>query len=208
MSDLTYSYKNLNTALVAFLQQYILPEVDSDCILTGNQQNMVLPEGQDYVIFHFMQQIRHGTTTESYSADDEELTLKELNEIIVKVDCYANSTNSSADDSILRAQIRANNLNLCFRSSVATTFFKDYGISALYADDAADTTIISDSNQYLHRWSVNLHFSLPNSITLPQLGFTSMAIKPNAIITEAEAEEDPITNGKLHFADVDVKIPD
>ncbi len=208
MSDLvTYQYKELNTALYAFLVRYITPSVNSDCIFFGSQENMVLPEGEDYVIYQVIQQIRHGTTTESYDTEKELLELKELNEIIVKVDCYADSTNSTDNDALLRAQIRANNLNLLFRSSVACSFFKPYGISALYAEDATDTTLISDSNQYLHRWSVNIHLSMPNSLTVVQEGFTSMKIKPNSLVTQKQSEEDPTTWGKIHVSDLDVKIP-
>ena len=209
MSDsITYAYKELNTALYAFLERYITPSISSDCIFLGSQQNMVLPEGEDYIIYQIIQQIRHGTTTEKYDPDNELLELKELNEIIVKVDCYADSTNSTDNDALLRAQIRANNLNLLFRSSVACSFFKSYDISALYAEDATDTTLISDSNQYLHRWSVNIHLSMPNTVTVVQEGFTSMKIKPNSLVTQAEADTDSTTWGKLHYSDIDVKIPD
>ena len=135
------------------------------------------------------------------------MSLHELNEVTVKVDCYADSTNSSDDDALLRAQIRANNLNTLFRSSVAPEFFKTYGISALYADDAQNTTLISDSQQYLHRWTVNLHLCFKSTLTVPQPGFTDMKIKPNSIITASEAMEDTIGAGKLHIADIDVKIP-
>ena len=84
MSDsITYTYKELNTALYAFLVRYITPSVNSDCIFLGSQQNMVLPEGEDYVIYQVIQQIRHGTTTEKYNPTLEQLELKELNEIIV-----------------------------------------------------------------------------------------------------------------------------
>ena len=151
--------------------------------------------------------MRHGTTSEDYDPDGETLALHELNEVVVKVDCYADSTNSTQDDAILRAQIRANNLNTLFRSSVAPDFFKRYGISALYADDAQNTTLVSDSQQYLHRWTVNLHLCFKSSVVVPQPGFTKMGVKMNSIITAAEAEADPIAAGKLHVADVDVKIP-
>lgn len=208
MSDnITYQYKELNTALYSFLVRYITPSVNSDCIFLGSQENMVLPEGEDYVIYQVIQQIRHGTITEKYNPTLEQLELKELNEIIVKVDCYADSTNSTDNDALLRAQIRANNLNLLFRSSVACSFFKSYGISALYAEDATDTTLISDSNQYLHRWSVNIHLSMPNTLTVTQEGFTAMTIKPNSLVTQAEADTNPDTWGKLHYSDIDVKIP-
>lgn len=208
MSDLiSYQYKNLHSALYAFLCTYITPAIEPTQILAGDQQNMVLPENEDYVIYTVSGQIRHGTTSEDYDPDGETLSLHELNEVVVKVDCYADSTNSTQDDAILRAQIRANNLNTLFRSSVAPDFFKRYGISALYADDAQNTTLVSDSQQYLHRWTVNLHLCFKSSVVVPQPGFTKMDVKMNSIITAAEAEADPIAAGKLHVADVDVKIP-
>lgn len=208
MSDsISYQYKNLHTALYEFLTTYITPAIEPTQILAGDQQNMVLPENEDYIIFTIVSQMRHGTTSEDYDPDGETLSLHELNEVVVKVDCYADSTNSTQDDAILRAQIRANNLNTLFRSSVAPDFFKRYGISALYADDAQNTTLVSDSQQYLHRWTVSLHLCFKSSVVVPQPGFTEMGIKMNSIITAAEAEADPIAAGKLQVADVDVKIP-
>jgi hypothetical protein len=208
MSDsISYQYRNLHTALYEFLTTYITPAIEPTQVLAGDQQNMVLPENEDYIIFTIVSQMRHGTTSENYDPDGETLSLHELNEVVVKVDCYADSTNSTQDDAILRAQIRANNLNTLFRSSVAPDFFKRYGISALYADDAQNTTLVSDSQQYLHRWTVNLHLCFKSSVVVPQPGFTKMGVKMNSIITAAEAEADPIAAGKLHVADVDVKIP-
>lgn len=208
MSDsISYQYRNLHTALYEFLTTYITPAIEPTQVLAGDQQNMVLPENEDYIIFTIVSQMRHGTTSEDYDPDGETLSLHELNEVVVKVDCYADSTNSTQDDAILRAQIRANNLNTLFRSSVAPDFFKRYGISALYADDAQNTTLVSDSQQYLHRWTVSLHLCFKSSVVVPQPGFTKMDVKMNSIITAAEAEADPIAAGKLHVADVDVKIP-
>ena len=208
MSDsISYQYRKLHTALYEFLTTYITPAIEPTQVHAGDQQNMVLPENEDYIIFTVVSQMRHGTTSEDYDPDGETLSLHELNEVVVKVDCYADSTNSTQDDAILRAQIRANNLNTLFRSSVAPDFFKRYGISALYADDAQNTTLVSDSQQYLHRWTVNLHLCFKSSVVVPQPGFTKMDVKMNSIITAAEAEADPIAAGKLHVADVDVKIP-
>ena len=208
MSDsISYQYRNLHTALYEFLTTYITPAIEPTQILAGDQQNMVLPENEDYVIYTVSGLTRHGTTSEDYDPDGETLSLHELNEVVVKVDCYADSTNSTQDDAILRAQIRANNLNTLFRSSVAPDFFKRYGISALYADDAQNTTLVSDSQQYLHRWTVSIHLCFKSSVVVPQPGFTKMDVKMNSIITAAEAEADPIAAGKLHVADVDVKIP-
>ena len=64
MSDsISYQYKNLHTALYEFLATYITPAIDPTQILAGDQQNMVLPENEDYVIYTVSGQIRHGTTS-------------------------------------------------------------------------------------------------------------------------------------------------
>ena len=203
--EFTYGYKALIQAIGDFLRTYVRPAVNSDCVLLANMPDMVLPEDNDYIIFQVMNTIRHGTTHELYDPDGETVTLTETAEAVIKVDCYGvTATDDTTDDALMRAQIRAHNIETIFRSSVATQFFKAYNIQPLYADNPSDTTIVSDSNNYLHRWTVMLHVNYANTFTVPQPGFTEMAIKTNDIVTQAEAEQDPISAGRLHFADADV----
>lgn len=199
MNEVVYfDYAELTKAVKAFLKQYLQPSINPNAILWGNQNNVALPAGtNEYCIFYIMNQIRHGTNIERYDPDEETLKVSESSEIIVKVDCYASSENGKSG---LNAQIRAHNLELMTRSSVSCEFFKKYGLSPLYADSPIDTTIVSDSNNYLHRWTVNLHLNFTNSLTVKQEGFTEVKpIKPNSIASSPE-------DIGLHICNPDVKF--
>lgn len=194
----SYEYADVRKAIYNFLKQYIQPAIDSKTIIWGNQNNISLPAGtNDYCIFYIQNVVRHGTNTSTYDPDEEQITLKECSEILVRVDCYADTSNGTSG---IDAQIRAHNLEILTRSAIACRFFKQYNIVPLYADTPQDTTIISDSNNYLKRWTVNLHLNFTNSITVSQEGFTDLKpILPNSIAANAE-------DVGLHFADVDIKF--
>ena len=115
----------------------------------------------------------------------------------MRVDCYAESRNGSSG---INAQIRAHNLEMLTRSSVACDFFKPYGIYPLYADSPQDTTVISDSNNYLHRWTVNLHLNLTNSFKVFQEGFEE--VKPVYLNSYDKTGE----KSGFHVSNVDVKF--
>lgn len=201
MSDTSYEYADILAAVHDFLKTYLTPAVDADCIRWGNQNNITLPaQNNDYVIFYVSGMERHGTTVETYNAADELLTLKESSEITVRVDCYADSSNGEDGTN---AQIRAHNLELLARSSVAPRFFKSYGLSLLYADPAVDTTILQDdSGEYLHRWMVVLHLHTTNTLTVTQEGFTDLKLRAVNSIDDGSSPE----NVGIHVANVDVKI--
>lgn len=203
MSDPVSNYSAVTDALYDFLEKYLTPSVDASNIILGNQNNMALPPAtEDYVVFFVNGMQRHGTTVEEYDAENEILTLKESSELTARVDCYGNSANGQNG---MNAQLRAHNLELLARSSVAPAFFKPYGMSLMYADPAVDTTIPQDeSAQFLRRWSVTLHLHLTNALKLTQEGFTSIKVKAlNSIIPPDEAT--PETSG-IHITNIDEKI--
>lgn len=203
MSETSYEYADVLAAVHAFLKAYLTPAVADGCIIWGNQNNITLPaENNDYVLFYVNGMERHGTTVETYDGMGETLTLKESSEITVRVDCYADSSNGEDGTN---AQIRAYNLELLARSSVAPKFFKSYGLSLLYADPAVDTTVLQDdSGEYLHRWMVVLHLHTTNTLTISQEGFNAVKLKAvNSIISPDKAS---IETSGVHVANVDVKI--
>lgn len=201
-------YNEPRRALYAFLCKFLTPKVADDHVLCGNQPDMVLPaDGNDYVIFHINQQIRHGTTVEEFDPDREVTILKESAELVAQVDCYGTTGKGTKEEDVLRAQMRAHNLELAFSSSPACTFFKKWKMAPLYADGAQDTTLISDSNQYLQRWTTYLHLGIHTALELPQEGFTELDVIPNSLFpADSSPEEYATAAGKLNFADVDVKI--
>ena len=180
-----------------FLSKYIYPAIDPDCVIYGNQNNITLPpETNEYCIFYIENGMQSATTIEEYDPEKE---------IIVRVDCYANSVNGEINNVALQ---RAQNLQTIFRSSVGVRQFKELGLVPLYADDPNDTTLNSnDSDNYLYRWTVKLHCYLNHSITVSEEGFNKEPkIKLNSILSH---DQQPADQGDtLHISNIDIKIKD
>lgn len=194
------------TAVYDFLSKYIYPAIDPECVIYGNQNQISLPENtNEYCIFYVENSTQTATTIEEYDPENEQLTLHGKKEVIIRVDLYSNSENGSTNS---RAFERAQNLQTIFRSSVGVRQCKDLGLIPLFADDPQDTTLNSnDSEMYLFRWMIRLHFYVNHSITVSEEGFKE---KPKIILNSILAKKDqPSDNGNsLHLANVDIKIKD
>ena len=189
-----------------FLIKYIYPAIDPECVIYGNQNNITLPpETNEYCIFYVENGTQSATTIEEYDANNELLTLHGKKEIIVRVDCYANSVNGQINNIALQ---RAQNLQTIFKSSVGVRQFKELGLVPLYADDPNDTTLNSnDSENYLYRWTVKLHCYLNHSITVSEEGFNKAPkVKLNSILPHDQWATDQ--GDTLHLSNLDIKIKD
>ena len=189
-----------------FLIKYIYPTIDAECVIYGNQNNITLPpETNEYCIFYIENGTQSATTIEEYDPNNELLTLYGKKEIIVRVDCYANSANGQINNIALQ---RAQNLQTIFKSSVGVRQFKELGLVPLYADDPNDTTLNSnDSENYLFRWTVKLHCYLNHSITVSEEGFTKAPkVKLNSILPHDQWATDQ--GDTLHISNIDIKIKD
>ena len=189
-----------------FLIKYIYPTIDAECVIYGNQNNITLPpETNEYCIFYIENGTQSATTIEEYDPKNEMLTLHGKKEIIVRVDCYANSANGQINNIALQ---RAQNLQTIFKSSVGVRQFKELGLVPLYADDPNDTTLnSSDSDNYLYRWTVKLHCYLNHSITVSEEGFTQAPkVKLNSILPHDQQPTD--FGDTLHISNIDIKIKD
>lgn len=189
-----------------FLIKYIYPAIDPECVIYGNQNNITLPpETNEYCIFYIENGTQSATTIEEYDANNELLTLHGKKEIIIRVDCYANSANGQINNIALQ---RAQNLQTIFKSSVGVRQFKELGLVPLYADDPNDTTLnSSDSDNYLYRWTVKLHCYLNHSITVSEEGFTQAPkVKLNSILPHDQQLTD--LGDTLHISNIDIKIKD
>lgn len=194
------------TGIHDFLAKYIYPSIDSNCIIYGDQNNIVLPEGtNEYCLFFVENGSQSATTIEEYDAQKEALTLYGKKEIIIRVDLYSDSLNGSTNAVALQ---RAQNLQTIFKSTVGVRCLKDLGLVPLFADDPADTTIGSDdSDNYLFRWMIKLHCYINHSITVNEEGFKDKPkILLNSILPKSEQPED--ISESLHIANVDIKIKD
>ena len=189
-----------------FLIKYIYPAIDPECVIYGNQNNITLPpETNEYCIFYVENGTQSATTIEEYDPKKEILTLHGKKEIIVRVDCYANSANGQINNIALQ---RAQNLQTIFKSSVGVRQFKELGLVPLYADDPNDTTLnSSDSDNYLYRWTVKLHCYLNHSITVSEEGFNKAPkVKLNSILPHDQWATDQ--GDTLHLSNLDIKIKD
>lgn len=189
-----------------FLIKYIYPTIDPECVIYGNQNNITLPENtNEYCIFYVENGTQSAITIEEYDPNNELLTLHGKKEIIVRVDCYANSVNGQINNIALQ---RAQNLQTIFKSSVGVRQFKELGLVPLYADDPNDTTLnSSDSDNYLYRWTVKLHCYLNHSITVSEEGFTQAPkVKLNSILPHDQQPTD--LGDTLLLSNLDIKIKD
>lgn len=196
----TQNYPDIISLVYTFLSEVLYPEVENSHVFYGNQNNITLPDDNDYCIFYFNGSTRTSTTIEEYDPKNELLTLYGKADLSCHVDIYCSSQNG---DTNLIALQRAQNLALLFKSSEGAYRFKSQGIIPLYADEPSDTSLPnSDSGNYLFRSSVNLHFYLNHSLTLDKPGFnTPPTIYLNSIRKPDEAEGD-----ELHICNLDTKI--
>lgn len=195
------NYPDIVKAFYDFLSGHLYPDVESQAVFYGNQNNIVLPENNDYCIFYIQNAQKTATTIEDYDPQNEKITLTGKSEIVCRVDIYCSSQNGDTNITALR---RAQNLALLFKSGLGVHYFKNTGITPLYADDPADTSLPnSDSGNYLFRSMVNLHAYINHELIIDWEGFTDPpVIYPNSILPY-----DATTDGDdLHVADIDVKI--
>lgn len=162
---------NFRAALFEFITQFAAPVIDKSAIFYGNQNNIALPENNDYIVFSYLSSVRHGTNSERWEKTDgnDYLYLSNTTEVIVQIDCYAVTTNGNDG---INAMLRAQALETVARSTAGVQFFNDRGISLLYADDPRDTTIVGDSDNYVRRSTLMIHLSMQSQIKV-SMGFFS-----------------------------------
>lgn len=110
----------------------------------------------------------------------------------MQIDCYADTSNGSDG---LDAMLRASSIDNFSQSDVVYEFLNTRGMHILYADSSNDTTIVSDDNNYLKRWSTTLHIAMSTESIYDSYGFTEVNVKNNFITPLSEAEkQDPSLN--------------
>lgn len=154
---------NFRAALFEFIAHYAAPAIDKKSIFYGNQNNIALPEDNDYIVFSYLSSVRHGTSSEKWEKTDGDdyLYLSNTIEVLVQIDCYAVTMNGNDG---INAMLRAQALETAARSTVGVQFFNDRGISLLYADDPRDTTFVSDSDSYVRRSTLTIHLSMESQV--------------------------------------------
>lgn len=150
-------FPDINKAVYLFLQKYAVPAVPAVNIYRGYANRVSLPKGtNEYIIFNVLSHTRHGTNIDTFDAskaltgEDGTITTCELVEVEVQIDCYSDSD---------AGRQRATAIEMMARSPYAVQFFKQFGMSCLYADDVRDLTGVTDSDQFVYRHMVTLHLT-------------------------------------------------
>lgn len=135
------------SAVHGFILAWAVPALPSDCIIRGWENRYALPaKSNDYAVYSMVGETRRGTNVSTIS--DDTLVKTKLVTGLVQVD-FCSDTDA--------ARLRASALELAARDEYGVNYFKEHGISALYADDPKDLSYVNGGEQYIKRFMVQLH---------------------------------------------------
>ena len=145
-------------ACKAFILAYALPALDPAHVIQGWQNRAALPPAtNEYAVMSILYDKQHGSTVMLTDRDSGLTAIKGLIEVAVQIDFC------SDDDT---ARQRTRRLAIVTSSCAGVHFFHDYGLSALYADDARDISFVGDAKQFVRRWMTTLHLTLIEGVVV------------------------------------------
>lgn len=144
---------DVGLAMRDFIIAYALPALDPETVFAGYQNRAALPLGNDFAVYSAMRRVRHGTNVEEFvpgnNADlPDHVVMTAMHRAPVRVDLYSETD---------AAFHRASTLEVVSRSPAGVQFFRNRGLSVLYADPVKNSTRLMDGGQYVPRWSVTVH---------------------------------------------------
>ena len=171
---------NFNKAIKQFILAYCTPELQADNIILGNQNNVVLPETEDYAVFHIIDMQRRGKGEQGLLSPDKnnDYYMQNTNIVRVQIELYCANGNGTTD---INAMLRAKSLEVMANSVPGVEHFKQYGMSCLYADAMKASIGVGDSGLLDFRWIVNLTLSYNSQYTVKVDTFSHVDIKLNPI---------------------------
>lgn len=163
------------------------PDVPTKNYYAGYQNRMSLPaNSNEYVVASIVRHDPHGTPIERYEYDPAvgamSTHVMQLQEMLVQVDCYS--------DDPEKARMRAQSLATVCRSTTGVDFFEQFGLSALFADPPQNSTVVTDSQQYVQRWTTTLHLLYTHKISLDVESFNAIDVD----VTNVEVRFPPTKN--------------
>lgn len=139
----------------------------TDCnekhILCGYNNEVSLPDSNDYIIFTVMNPSRIGTPIEK--TVDNNITIYQDYRCQVQIDFYGDLSFDRACDIVSIS-----------RTGFLCDFLKKYGIQPIFADDAQNMTGVSGEREYVNRWLVMLEFDYRDAVSDIQEVFDTAVI--------------------------------
>lgn len=167
MPNALYHTPDIEAAVTEFIHAFALPRLDKKAIFAGFANRAALPAGHnEFAVFTEIMHQRHGGNVTSFNQPrgdkDGTLTIKKLVRVTLQLDFCSDSP---------LAMTRAQAIETMASSETGVNFFKEYGLSCLYATDPRDISAVEDATQYVRRASMELHLSYWAGLCLPQQGF-------------------------------------
>lgn len=129
-----------------------LPYADEQIVI-GQQNAAVLPpDVTEFCVLTHSATARHGTTIIT-DTDDDTATASELVEHTVTVQFYSAEPQTPQYETATRAQM----LEMMSRTGKAVTFFRERGLSLMYAEDVGNTPSWDETKTYTACYSTRLH---------------------------------------------------
>lgn len=177
---------NFNKAIKQFILKFAEPSITANNIILGNQNNVVLPETEDYAIFHIMDVQRRGKGEQHLLSPDKnnDFVLQNTNVVRVQIELYCANGNGSTD---INAMLRAKSLEAVANSLVGVQHFNGYNMSCLYAESMKASIGVGDSGLLDFRWIVNLVLSYNSQHKLEVETFNTIDVVLNPV-TEVKEE--------------------
>lgn len=160
---------NTDNAVYSFIAKY--STLPPDSILRGWQSSSLLPrDSEQYAVFTAMSCNRRGTNIATQGDDSQ--TLAMTSSYMYQIDVV--TSNGLASEVITK-------LNIISRSIAGVDFFKGFNLSLLYGDNVRAIPMISTSEKYLQRYSMELYVDEVASIVIEQEYFDSVDISLHAL---------------------------
>ena len=147
---------NFNKAIKAFIQTYT--DLEAQNIILGYQNNVVLPETEDYAVFHIIRDEVHGKGDSGLIHDEQGdfYYLLKTRFLTVQIDLYCENNNRYTD---LPAMRRCQELEAVANSELGVSFFNQYGLSCLGSNSMKADFAAGDSGILEFRWILELRLS-------------------------------------------------
>lgn len=150
------------TALKALIHA-ILPALGNDNVRQGQQNDVPMPVGPNFVILTPADRAGLATTVREYTPPTDPIPALGSRETTrsTRVGCFVNFYGEEATDN---AQI----FNQLFADLYGCDFLRPYGVQPLSCDDGRQMPLIDSENQYVQRWMIHAYMQINPTVSTSQ----------------------------------------
>lgn len=147
-------------ALRAFVLAFVAPTLP---VVRGMADAVSKPAGPQYVVITPLTTVRHATNLHDYDGEAEQQTITQRTTRRVQLDFYGSG-----------ADALAVTCSTLLRDAVAVSWFADYGVTPLHAEDATAMPEPDGRGRWTKRWTMDVLMQFDGTVTVPQPYFDSV----------------------------------